>query len=666
MKKLIFSIVLLAIFLQKASGQEYPFFVKDSTNFLSEVIVIGNKKLSNYQEDKALGSVDDYLETANRVNLIKRGAYAWEPSVNNMSSERLSVTIDGMQIFGACTDKMDPVTSYVDISNLSEIKISSGQSGVENGQSVGGAVDLSLKHPSFGSGFALTTDLGYETNGNYRIGGLKAKYGGDKFYVDVDGIFRKADNYDAGNNEEVLYSQFQKYNIALQAGYKINDDNSLHSQIIYDRATDVGYPALPMDVSLAEGIITSVSHHYQNSEAKIKDWESKIYYNKVTHIMDDSKRPDVPIRMDMPGWSDTYGFYSKLKFDKNDHEMMFNLNGYYNKSLAEMTMYPNDPSQPEMFMYTWPDVRTLYSGAYFKDEFHITESQSLTGTLRIGYQHNRIAEDVGYESLKIFYPEIEQEQNRLLSSIAATYALQKEWYDLSFGLAYGERAPSVSEGYGFFLFNSFDNYDYIGNPDLEKEKSTELNFNFNVKKGDFTVGVSSSYFYIKNYIIGEINEDIAAMTIGADGVRMYSSLSHASIFDAFLNAQYDFSSKLSLNAGVGYNYGVTDEGENLPLISPFSYLAELSYGTSKFNASLQLQGNANQSRYSQNYGEDETPGYGILNVSFGNNFMLGNNKLVLKYGIENLLDTNYSTYSDWNNIPRRGRNAFINLSFILW
>ena len=49
----------------------------------------------------------------------------------------------------------------------------------------------------------------------------------------------------------------------------------------------------------------------------------------------------------------------------------------------------------------------------------------------------------------------------------------------------------------------------------------------------------------------------------------------------------------------------------------------------------------------------------------GNQFYIKEHKTVLKYGIENILDTTYSTYADWNNIPRQGRNFFVNLSYIL-
>src|SRR5690606_24582854 len=142
------------------------------------------------------------------------------------------------------------------------------------------------------------------------------------------------------------------------------------------------------------------------------------------------------------------------------------LNGFYNRSLAEMTMYPNDPNQADMFMYTWPDIRTIYSGIYAKDRYAFNEHQSLTAAFRLGYHQNEIAKETGLESLQIFYPEIDADKRRFLSSFTADYQFKKQHFDMSFGAGYGERAPSVSEGYGFFLFNSFDNYDYIGNPTL--------------------------------------------------------------------------------------------------------------------------------------------------------------------------------------------------------
>ncbi|MDO5979311.1 TonB-dependent receptor [Flavivirga spongiicola] len=648
-------------------SQENRLEIKKDTTILQETFVIAQRKLSNYRQEKTLSSIDAYLEKANKVTMIKRGNYAWEPSLNNMVSDRLNVTIDGMQVFGACTDKMDPITSYVDVSNLEQVSINSGQEGTENGHCVGGGIDLQIAPSKFyNSGLKTSIDLGYETNGNYKTAGLDVEYSGNKFYLNADAIFRKSDNYDAGNKKEVMYSQFQKYNFSLQGGYSLSNHNILEANIIYDKATDVGYPALPMDVSLAEALITSVTHRYKNDSTRIKSLESKLYFNTITHIMDDSNRPNVPIRMDMPGWSDTYGFYSKATLKEKKHSLLINLNGFYNKSLAEMTMYPNDPNQPDMFMYTWPDIRTLYTGLYINDHITLNPRESVSTTLRLGFHQNKIAKKVGVESLQIFHPNISDSKNRFLLSLSGEYTIKKNMFDAVLGLGYGERAPSVSEGYGFFLFNSFDNYDYIGNPNLKNEKAFELNTKVNFKLNALKLGISSSFFHISNYIIGDIDEAANPMTIGANGVRLYDALKHASIFDVYLNSSYSFSKQISFNSSVGYNYGVGSNKQNLPLIRPLSYLAEINYNTQKFNAALQLEGNGNQSKYSSFYGEDETSAYAVLNLNLGNILYLKNNKLVFKYGVENILDANYSTYADWNNIPRQGRNFYLNASYIIF
>jgi iron complex outermembrane receptor protein len=114
-----------------------------------EIIVLEKKHKSQIKQSKTLTSIDDYLQKSAKVDMIKRGAYAWEPIINSMPTERTLVTIDGMRIFGACTDKMDPITSYVEVSNLSEATISSGQEGACFGNTIGGSIDLKRNQNNF-------------------------------------------------------------------------------------------------------------------------------------------------------------------------------------------------------------------------------------------------------------------------------------------------------------------------------------------------------------------------------------------------------------------------------------------------------------------------------------------------------------------------------------
>ena len=382
-------------------------------------------------------------------------------------------------------------------------------------------------------------------------------------------------------------------------------------------------------------------------------------------VMDDSKRPNVPIHMDMPGWSDTYGFYSKMRPEKDNHKMVFNLNAYYNRSLAEMTMYPNDPNENTMFMLTWPDVRTFYSGIYGEDNIELNEKSSLNVSARLGFQSEQIASEFGLNSLRIFYPDLDADNQRFLVNFSGQYQVNIQEFNIVASTGYGERAPSVSESYGFYLYNSFDNFDYIGNPYLENEKATEFNLSLNYSKNRFKIGMESSFFYIKDYIIGEIDPTLTPMTIGADGVKVYTSLDYATIFNSNFAVSYNFVSNFSLNGSLGYNIGVDNEGNNLPLISPFTYALAAHYKKNFFDAEINMSGATQQVNYSEMYGENETDAYTVFNANASYNFYFGSNKLYLKGGIENIFDTYYSTYADWNNIPRIGRNIFVNISFVL-
>jgi len=647
-------------------AQEPVFLSQDSIIVinLDEVIMISAfTALDHQRQPKPLSSLDEYLESSRKVDMVKRGAYAWEPTLNNMFSERLSVTIDGMRIFGACTDKMDPITSYVDVSNLSKAHIASGQQGAEHGSTIGGAIDLELDKGNFKeTGLRGSIESGYETNNQLFVLGGELNYSDSDFYVDTDIIYRNAENYKSGNGQEIQFSQFQKYNVSANLGYKIAEDNALTASIIFDEARDVGYPALTMDVSLARAIIASVGFEQASLLGSLHNWKSKLYFNTITHVMDDTKRPDVPIHMDMPGWSDTFGFFSEVRLNTDKHKFLFILDGHYNKSLAEMTMYPNDPDQMPMFMLTWPDVRTANGGIYTEDVLDLKGS-SLKIATRLTLQQQDVADDFGLNSLKIFYPDMERSKTRFLKSVSGQW--HKMWmpWHLNAGISYGDRAPSVTEGFGFYLFNSFDNHDYVGDPGLKNEKSVEVNIGLALDRHKLKIGAEANYFYMPHYIIGAVDPSLSAMTIGADGVKVYKNLEYAQLFNTSLDLEYQMLPSLKWIGLITYHRGVDNQGENLPFMAPFSYRSGFQYYKNTFSGTIKMSGAAKQVNYNPDFGEDRTQAYTVFSLSAGKTFYLQTDSMMVKFGIENIFDTAYSTYTDWKNIPRMGRNFFLTLSY---
>lgn len=62
---------------------------------LDEVVIVSETAGGRKRSVKGqVASIDEHLGELRRVNLVRRGSYAWEPVVNNMQTERLSTTID--------------------------------------------------------------------------------------------------------------------------------------------------------------------------------------------------------------------------------------------------------------------------------------------------------------------------------------------------------------------------------------------------------------------------------------------------------------------------------------------------------------------------------------------------------------------------------------------
>jgi iron complex outermembrane receptor protein len=312
-------------------------------------------------------------------------------------------------------------------------------------------------------------------------------------------------------------------------------------------------------------------------------------------------------------------------------------------------------------MYTWPDVRTFNSGVFLEDKYRLSAKNFLHLSTKIAMQHDGIQSDFGFHSLQIFYPDMERFQNRLLWNITAKELFYFENIQFKIGGGYGLRAPSTSESYGYYLFNSFDNYDYIGNPQLKNESSLESNLSFVFTKEKLKFNLDASYFYLYNYIIGKPNNDLSPMTINSSGVKVYQNIGHATIFNIDMNLEQTFLRFFNWSNRVSYSLGKDNKDAALPLIAPISYSSALTFNKKRFNSNLKLQGAAKQYKYSPEYGESQTPAYLISAASAGYDFPLNKYIISLKIGIENMFDSIYSTYSDWNHIPQKGRNFYVNI-----
>ena len=330
-------------------AQQKSFTVFDTIRLeeitISETVPLNDRTVLDMYQSSRFSSIDKINSRLDGISLISRGAYAMEPQMHGFSGGQINITIDGMRMFGACTDKMDPVTSYIEPDNLKSLKVTHGTNGSHNGSTVGGSFDMLLKEPEIGHARGITFEAGtgYETVSNGINANGALEYHNKKWAFRSSATYRKHSSYTDGNGELVPNSQFGKINLHSVLKYEVDPDNIFRIDFLLDDAYDVGYPALPMDVANAKARIYALQYEKHLSDRKITRIKAKLYYNSVYHLMDDSRRDStffldnetgenqdtVYMRMDMPGWSDTWGLFLEGEVMLNEKNRSFKNVGLY-------------------------------------------------------------------------------------------------------------------------------------------------------------------------------------------------------------------------------------------------------------------------------------------------------------------------------------------------
>lgn len=646
---------------------------------VSVSLPLNNKDIVDFYRTNQFSTLDNITARLDGLSLIKRGAYALEPQVNGFSGGQLNLTIDGMRMFGACTDKMDPITSYIEPTNLKSINVKQGTGSCQTGCNIGGSVDFSLSEPTEGLGqHFLSVAFGHESisRGNNIL--FSMGLGKNKWNWLIDGVYRKNENYRDGNNREILFSQFEKINLHTALKYKVDEVNSFKLDVLYDLAQHVGYPALPMDVSKARATLFALEYQRKTN----MPLKAKLYYNEVLHIMDDSQRDSlyllknkpvgksdsVYMRMDMPGKSSTLGAYVQLDIPWNEkNNLTVKADNYSNKSIAEMTMhmrYAGFSPEPPMYMQTWPAMLRNVSGLFLENSTYLSDRLTLLLNGRVDYTIDNLQSEYGQQQFSVFNYSISGAQSKLVKSLNLSAQ-----YHISTGISimastgYAERMPTIGERLGFYLYNAYDGYDYIGNPYIKPEKSNFFRLNFQLSKPTIKLNFNQSFSFLHDYIMGITNTQIAAMNFYAKGIRVYSNVPDAKLYSADLQVLYSPIASWSFFLLSKLTVGEIQNGKPMPLISPLKNVFAVQYEKDNLMIQAECESALAQNRINSDYGEHVTPAYTVWNVKGGYKFNISEMQLDAGLGVTNLLNKVYYEHLDWSRINRPGRSLELYVKF---
>lgn len=639
---------------------------------IEEVVVTSQvgitKQLEKEHRASKQANIDQILDRIAGVQMIRRGSYAWEPTIRSLNAAQISLSIDGMAVFGACTDRMDPVSSYVEPSNLQQINVNLGPSFNNYAGGLAGGVDFKLATPELSEMPKLKgmVGTGFETNSQAVQTLATMNYSSGKFGILLNGIFRKAQNYRSANEQIVPNSQFQKWNGSIAVKYKLNEKNQIIAQYLADYGQNIGYPALTMDVAFANANIGSITHTYTSNISGLSDIKSKIYFNHIDHAMDDTKRPieTVPMHMDMPGLSWTAGFYSETGYSLKNHFIQARINGYLNRLTANMTMYPSQGNS--MFMFTLPDAQRNMISLDVSDKIYLTQQWVLEFLGTYSNINSSIYSQEGKNQLSSMNSEDLSRSNHIANiNFTGHYHYDANLHFMA-KVGYANRAASLQEYYGFYLFNRLDNYDYLGNINLKTEKSMQASLGVSYQLPWLRVEATAYNYYFNDYIAGVINKDFQVMTIGATGVKQSNNLPNANVLGAELALRLKILKNLDWYSTMTYSEGKDYQGNYLPLISPFTNTNSIILNVKGWTGQFDIAYYGKQNKVSPEfYGETSTPEVTLLHAGLRKTFSLKQNKITANLRVENILDKYYYRHQDIMKIARPGRNfiAQVNLSF---
>ncbi len=625
---------------------------------------VQQKLLSLYRSNQA-STLEDILARLPELSMIRRGTYGMEPAIRSFNGGQINVLIDGMRIHGACTDRMDPATIYIEPQNLDQLQVQTAGNGYAYGSSIGGTLNMKLAEPQCHGGQVLSGSLssGFQTAARSWFESLRLNYSKGKWALRATGTWRKQADYRAGGGNRIPFSAFEKMNYGLSARYQLNDHTYLRADLLGDDGWNIGYPALPMDVGYAAARIGSVSLHQLRPQRTLYALEVKVYANSIRHFMDDTHRPAVPMHMDMPGHSSTAGAYAEVSLRTGSrHQLQLRTDLSSTQLSASMTMYA--PGEAPMYMLTWPDNRKIQGGLAATWSWQADSNWRLQIGGRLDMLLHRITGTAAKDQAALLGLQGNGRNDVLKSaSLQVSRLLGKGW-KASAGISTQERMPTSSELYGFYLFNSSDGFDYLGNPSLGVERSGQADLALQLNTARWGFRIAGYFSRLTHYITGKTEPGMSTMTIGANGVKSYINLPSATLAGLEASAVIRATDQLSLLSTLRYTHGSDYLQRPLPFIAPLKNISSLRWHNRMFSLQAETEWALAQHRISPLSGEDVTNGYELLHLRGSYSTPLAGYRLELQAGVENLLDRKYHEHLDWGNIPRPGRNAYLQIKWL--
>jgi len=639
-------------------------YAEDLTDIQISAPVLNTQDLTNQaiEDINTKNAIDggDLLRSINGISTIRRGGHGLDPVIRGQSDQRLNSSIDGAIVYGACSSKMDPASTYVNIENYDSITVIKGSQSVLYGAGgPGGVVRYERVTEPLSQANAYKFKIGqtFDSNAEAKttIGDFTLGLG--QAYFRINGSYSEAGNYETGTGLKPL-TEYETSNYAAIIGKRLDDGSKLEFTYTNNSQENIGFAGLPMDIVYSYTDIYNLKYHRVAQFGPFSSMKVELYNSDMDHLMDNYTMRSVD-SMKTPAASDTYG--GRI-IGATDNGMKVGVDYEHNTRDAEQNMVISGTDRH--LAYLWPGAEIAKLGLFLEKDNKISDQTTMSYGLRfdrVETDATRAADDPGSAHMAqvtanslytAHYSGTVTAGKRDFSNFSGFLRYTKDYGPMSsayISLSRNERTPDATE-----LFNAKTSMAmagkyrlrHIGNPNLNSEVHTTLEIGFeNMFMGSHVNGslyLNDISDYITTYRASDGTYD---NTI--NDARIYKNID-ATIWGYELTAQKDLTSNVKTIFNLNYTHG-DDDTQNRPLaqMMPLSGDISLEYQTGSVNYGLRANFADTQDRFdSRVLDTGRTGGYTVYDLYAG---FEPTPNIRFTMGISNLTDKRYATHLNSTN-----------------
>ncbi|HEY0966117.1 MAG TPA: TonB-dependent copper receptor [Opitutaceae bacterium] len=235
-------------------------------------------------------------------NIIRKGGTDGDPVFRGMAGSRLGVLLDGENLLGGCSNRMDPPTAYVFPAAYDVVTVLKGPQSVLHGPGNSAGVVLFERTP-----VRLTAPI-LQAEGALTVGSagrndqwLQVRGGRPAGYAEAGVTRTAAGDYADGDGRRVA-SAYERWSARLALGWTPNSATWVEATGMVSDG-EAAYADRAMDGAAFTRRNAGLRFRHHLGAGWLQALEGNAYFNEIDHVMDNySLRTFVPTAM-MPGRS---------------------------------------------------------------------------------------------------------------------------------------------------------------------------------------------------------------------------------------------------------------------------------------------------------------------------------------------------------------------------